>query len=192
MTRTNAREIALHFMFELAFSKHSAESLLEERLTQEHFAQMKDESRLYYQYPNKKQADYIRALVEGAFLHSPELDEYIASYAQGWSFHRIPKVIAALLRIAMFEILYVPEIPDSVAINDALEIAKGYDDPELISFMNGILGNFVRSELKNTPERPSDFKEDVFDLEDVQGESELPPEEGEEAKEEPVEATKEG
>ncbi len=181
MTRTNAREIAMHFMFELAFSKHSAQSLLEERLTKEHFAQLKNESRLYLQYPNKKQEDYIRALVEGAFLHSPELDEYIASYAKGWNFNRIPKVVATLLRIAMFEILYVPEIPDSVAINDALEIAKGYDDPELISFMNGILGNFVRTELKDMPDRPSDFNEDVFDLEEMEEKEEVPPTETEES-----------
>lgn len=166
MTRTNAREIALHFMFELAFSNMNAQDLLEQRLTKEHFADLKEESYLYHQYPNKKQADYIRNLVEGAFLHSPELDEYIDRYAKGWSFSRIPKVIATLIRIAMFEVLYMPEIPDSVAINDALEIAKGYDDPDVISFMNGILGTFVRSELQDLPNRPSTMVEEVFDLEE--------------------------
>ncbi len=172
MTRTNAREIALHLLFELAFSQHNANSILEERLSKEHFQGMKLESMLYSQYPNKKQADYIRQLVEGAFLHSPELDEYISRYAKGWSFARIPKVISALMRIAMFEMIYMPEIPDSVTINDALEIGKHYDDPEVISFMNGILGNFLRTELEGSSLRKTSFQEEVFDKIDARGEKE--------------------
>ncbi len=173
MTRTNAREIALHFMFELAFSNHNAESLLRLRLTKEHFAQVKDECYLYQQFPNKKQADYIQTLVEGAFLHSPELDDYISRYAKGWSFSRIPSVIATLMRIAMFEVLYMPDIPDAVAINDALEIAKGYDDPEVISFMNGLLGAFVRGEeIPSRPAKAETMVEEIFDLTEESAHSE--------------------
>lgn len=166
MTRTNAREIAMHFLFELGFSNSSAEDLLAEHLTKERFAELGKETPLYSQFPNKKQEVYIRNLVTGAFVHSYELDEYISKYAKGWSFSRIPRAVATLMRVAMFEILYMPDIPDSAAINDALEIAKGYDEPEVISFMNGILGSFVRTEMKNTPSKPSNFVEDLFDLEE--------------------------
>lgn len=162
MTRTNAREIAMHFLFELTFSNKNASTILEERLTVKHFLGMQEESPLYAQLPDEKQKEYIKTLVEGAFLHGPELDEYISRYAKGWSFSRIPKVIATLMQVAMFEMIYMDDIPNSAAINSAIEIAKGYDDPEVISFMNGILGNFLRTEFKDTPLRPSQFQEDVF------------------------------
>lgn len=163
MTRTVAREIAVHMIFQLGFSDLSAQQVLEDIVSKERFTQWQGETRLYEQYPNKKQADYIHKLVLGAFEHSPELDDYISQYAVGWSFHRIPRVAAAIMRVAMYEILYMPEIPNSVAINDALEIAKHYDDPEVVSFINGILGSFVRTEFADTPPKPAKFVEEEFD-----------------------------
>ena len=76
-----------------------------------------------------------------------ELDGYIAKYAKGWNFARIPLVASAIMRVAMFEILYMEEIPNGVAINEAVEIAKKYETAETVKFMNGILGSFVREEL---------------------------------------------
>ena len=64
----------------------------------------------------------------------------------GWKFERIPLVASAIMRVAMYEILYMPEIPNAAAINEALEIAKKYEDEKVVSFMNGILGSFVRQE----------------------------------------------
>lgn len=174
MTRTNAREIAIHFIFQLGFSKESAKEMLETQMTKEHFASLGEETPIYSQYPNKKQADYIRELVEGAFFHSPELDECISRYAKGWTFARIPRVIAAIMRVAMYEAMYMPDIPHSVAINDAVEIAKGYDDPEVISFMNGILGTFVREECaisEKAVAKPDVLVEELFD-EAEEGDSE--------------------
>ncbi len=169
MTRTNAREIAMHFLFELTFSNKSASTILEERLTVKHFLGMEAESPLYAQLPDEKQKEYIITLVEGAFLHGPELDEYISRYAKGWSFSRIPKVIATLMQVAMFEMIYMEDIPNSAAINSAIEIAKGYDDPEVISFMNGILGTFLRTEFKDTPLRPSQHQDEVFASDEAKG-----------------------
>lgn len=189
MTRTNAREIALHLMFELAFSTKSAEEILEERLTLTHFRSMAQECSLYAQLPDQKQAEYIRSLVEGAHLHSPELDQYISTYAKGWSFSRIPRVIATLMRIAMFEIVYRTDIPNSAAINSALEIAKDYDEPELISFMNGILGNFVRTEFQNIPSQPSDYEEKIFALPEESEEGESTEETPEASSQESVETS---
>ena len=79
--------------------------------------------------------------------HGAELDGYIEKYAIGWKFSRIDRVAAAIMRVAMYEILYMPDIPNAAAINEAVEIAKGYEDPNTVSFINGILGSFLREEV---------------------------------------------
>ena len=85
--------------------------------------------------------------MKGVDEHAAELDGYIAKYAKGWKFSRIPLVASAIMRVAMYEILYMPDIPNGAAINEALEIAKKYETPETVKFMNVILGSFVRQEL---------------------------------------------
>lgn len=152
MTRTVAREIAVHMVFELGFGDRSAQQLLEDELTAENFALIGAEEPLYAEFPDEKQEKYIRTLVTGAFEHGPELDDYISRYAVGWSFARIPRVAAAIMRVAMYEVLYMPDIPNAAAINEAVEIAKGYETPEVVSFINGILGSFVRSEFPESAE----------------------------------------
>lgn len=147
MTRTNAREIAIHFIFELGFSNNTAQELLDEFLTQEAFARLGEEEPLYAQFPNESQKNYIMQLVTGVYQHCAELDDYIERNAQGWRFERIDRVAIAIMRASMYEILYMPDIPDSASINEAVEIAKGYETPETVSFINGILGTFVRQEL---------------------------------------------
>lgn len=147
MTRTNAREIAIHFVFELGFSSETAQSLLDGFLTQESFHRLGEEEPLYAQFPNEKQREYIKELVLGVAAHGPELDGYIERYAQGWRFSRIDRVAVAIMRVAMYEILYMPDIPNSASINEAVEIAKGYEPKEAVSFINGILGTFSREAL---------------------------------------------
>ena len=151
MTRTNAREIAVHCSFELGFSNITADELLDAALTREMFALIGEEEPLYAEFPNEKQRRYITELVKGVDAHGPELDGYIAKYAVGWSFSRISRTAAAVMRVAMYEILYMPEIPAGAAINEAVEGAKRYETPETAAFINGILGSFVRGELP--PER---------------------------------------
>ena len=141
MVRNTAREIAVHLAYELSFTDKTAEELVAERLSRDGFAE------LYSEAPNAKQAEYIRALVCGVADHAPELDEFIARYAKGWSFDRIPLVASAIMRVAMYEILYFRDVPNSVAINEAVEIAKKYETPETVKFINGILGSFVRAEI---------------------------------------------
>lgn len=147
MTRTVAREIAVHMVFELGFGDRSAQQLLADELTAENFALIGTEEPLYAEFPDEKQEHYIRALVTGVFAHGPELDDYISRYSVGWSFARIPRVAAAIMRVAMYEVLYMPDIPNAAAINEAVEIAKSYETAEVVSFINGILGTFVRSEF---------------------------------------------
>ena len=147
MVRNIAREIAIHLSYELSFSDRPIDELLDERLTADTFATLAEEDELYKETPNAKQADYIRRLVKGVDEHAAELDGYIAKYAKGWSFARIPLVASAIMRVAMYEMLYMPEIPNGAAINEAVEIAKKYETTETVKFMNGILGSFVRQEI---------------------------------------------
>lgn len=147
MVRNTAREIAVHLSYELSFTDKSVEELLDQRLTAESFETLSGEDALYQEAPGPKQAEYIRRLVRGVAEHAPELDGYIAKYAKGWNFARIPLVASAIMRVAMYEILYMPDIPNGAAINEAVEIAKKYETPETVKFINGILGTFVRQEI---------------------------------------------
>jgi N utilization substance protein B len=151
MTRTAAREIAVHFCFELGFTGQSAEELLEQALNRQSFALIGEEEPLYAEYPNQQQREYITTLVKGVYDHAPELDCYISKYAIGWSFSRLNRVAVAIMRVAMYEILYMQDIPNAAAINEAVELTKHYEEPEVVSFVNGILGSFVRKE--NIPDR---------------------------------------
>ena len=154
MTRSSAREIAVQLVYALGFAGATAEEVLEEQLTAERFQELQEESPLYAQFPDEKQERYIRELVRGVAAHGPELDEYISRLSEGWSFSRIPRMASAVMRTAMYEMLYMPDIPNAAAINEAVEIAKHYEPPEVVAFLNGILGSFARSEFADTPPKP--------------------------------------
>ncbi len=146
MVRNTAREIAIHLSYELNFTDLTPEELLRQHLSPENFTALAEEDPLYRELPNPKQSEYIRRLVTGVAEHRSELDGYIETYAVGWKFARIPMVAAAIMRVAMFEILYMDDIPNGVAINEAVELAKKYESDEVVRFINGILGTFVQRE----------------------------------------------
>ena len=148
MTRNTAREISVHLVYELGFTEKTAQELLDERLTAEAFAGLSEEDPLYREAPNAKQAAYIRRLVSGVAEHAAELDADIEKYARGWRFERISLVASAIMRVAMYEILYMADIPQGAAISEAVTIAKKYETPEVAKFINGILGSFARGEVK--------------------------------------------
>lgn len=77
-----------------------------------------------------------------------ELDARINQVAEGWKTRRMGKVELTILRLALYEILYDEEIPQKVAINEAVELAKKYESDEVVKFINGILGAFLREEVK--------------------------------------------
>lgn len=153
MTRSNAREIAVHYTFELGFTDQTAAQLLEESFTRQTFAAIGEEEALYREFPNEKQRVYIKTLVLGTYEHAPELDGYISKYAIGWKFSRISRVVIAILRVAMYEVLYMQDIPNAAAINEAVELTKRYESDEVASFVNGIMGSFVRNECPPEPVR---------------------------------------
>ena len=146
MKRTAAREIAARLCFALAENPVSPGDLLLQTFEEEYYSSLKAEDELYSQKPSKKQLAYISHIVKGVCEHSAELDSYIEKYSVGWKFGRIARVAVAIMNVAMFEVLYMPDVPDGAAINEAVEIAKKYESPETVSFMNGVLGSFSKSE----------------------------------------------
>lgn len=153
MTRTVAREIALQLCFAAASANLGPNDLLEEFFTEEHYSSLATEQELFSERPDERQMDYIRSLLNLVSEHREELDEYIARYAHGWKPERISRTALATLRCALCEILYMDDIPNAAAINEAIEIDKKYDEPDTVAFVNGVLGGFMRGEF------PSDAEE---------------------------------
>ncbi|MDE7243891.1 MAG: transcription antitermination factor NusB [Oscillospiraceae bacterium] len=151
MSRNAAREIAMHMSYELSFTDLSPDELLDCRLSESRFAGLAPEYEIYGELPSPEERRYIRRVVKGVAEHGFELDQYIDKYAVGWRFERIPLVAAAIMRLAMFEILYMPDIPDGAAINEAVKLTKKYEEPDIVRFVNGILGTFIKKEAAVTP-----------------------------------------
>ena len=87
---------------------------------------------------------YLDNVVSGVANRSEELNEKIQQYSIGWDVSRISKLARTIMQLAIFEILYVDDVPTSVAISEAVRIAKMYDGDDTGAFVNGILGAFAR------------------------------------------------
>jgi len=130
MSRKDAREMAMRLLFQKAFT---------EEIDLERLRDM-DESLSI----DQKDLEYVHSVLEGFALHQQEIDGIISKYAKGWSLDRIWRVDLAILRLAIYEILYREDIPASVSINEGVELAKRYGTEKSSSFVNGILGRFVK------------------------------------------------
>lgn len=89
---------------------------------------------------------YVEQLVAGVVAHQGRIDELLATYAQGWTLDRMPAVDRAVLRVGAFELLYQDDIPDAVAIAEAVALAQSLSTDDSATFVNGLLGRL--SELK--------------------------------------------
>lgn len=147
MDRKTAREIAVQLCFASAGSEQSAAELIGAFFAQEHYETLSGENELFSQRPDERQLAYIRSLVTMAEEKRQELDGYIEKYSKGWKVGRISRTALAILRCAICEILYVEDVPASAAINEAVELDKGYDEPETVAFVNGVLGGFMKGEF---------------------------------------------
>jgi N utilization substance protein B len=88
--------------------------------------------------------DYTVTLVEGVAERLPRIDELLSTYAEGWSLQRMPAVDRNVLRLAVFEVLWVDDVPDAVAVSEALNLVRDLSTDESPAFVHGILGNIVR------------------------------------------------
>ncbi len=144
MTRSTAREIVIHLVYGMDYTHAGIDQTLETLLETGYYSGLGKETELYQERPNKKQMAYIRAVAGGCAEKSEELDAVIAKYAIGWSVSRISRLVKAILHVAIYEVLYVEDVPTGVAINEAVRLTRIYEDEEVVAFVNGILGAFAR------------------------------------------------
>ena len=147
MTRTTAREIAIQLGFAAVSSREEISQLMDRFFSPDHYETLRGENELYDELPDEKQMAYIRRLTELTMENRSEIDGYIERYAKGWKLERISKTALAVMRCAICEILYMDDIPNAAAINEAVELEKGYDEPDTVAFVNGVLGGFMRGEF---------------------------------------------
>lgn len=131
MNRTLAREVAMKILFAQSLG---GEDTWEEVLEQ---SQARDEL-------SDEDKTFLENEVFGVERHREELDGLIDGYAKGWNLNRLAKVDLTLLRMGLFELLYLPEVPVGAAINEAVELSKRYGEDKSYSFINGILGTAAR------------------------------------------------
>ena len=147
MKRTTAREIAIQVGFAAASNKMNPAEVLDNFFDHEHYDTLSSEDELFSEYPNAKQMDYIRRLVTLIAENLSVIDGYIEMYSKGWKIERISRTALAVMRCAICEIIYMDDIPNSAAINEAVELCKGYDEPDTVAFVNGVLGGFMRGQF---------------------------------------------
>lgn len=128
MTRKQAREEAFILIFEKEFNDYALEDILS----------------LAEEVRDLKPDEYIKNVFFGVFENLEKIDEIISQNAVGWSIKRITKTALAILRFAIYEIKFYSEIPISVSINEAVELAKKYATKEDASFINGILSTVAK------------------------------------------------
>ncbi len=145
MTRANARELAVHLIYARAFSDTEPEQIISDRLNKKYYEMLAQENAVYSERPNRAQIAYIDNVVVGVANREVFLNEQIQKFAIGWDISRISKLSRTVMQLAIFEILYVEDVPTGVAISEAVRITKLYDGEDAGSFVNGILGSFARS-----------------------------------------------
>ena len=144
MTRSAAREIAVHLIYAVQCTGEDAATVLNERFDESYYAQLSEENEVYAEKPGKKQLAYIRSAVEGVCARQEELEGYLSKYSIGWNVNRISRLAKAAMELAMYEALYVEDVPMNVAIHEAVKLAQTYEEPETVAFVNGVLGAFSR------------------------------------------------
>ena len=159
MTRSSAREIAIQLCFAAAANRREPAEFMDDFFSQEYYESLAAEQELFAEYPDERQMAYIRRLTSLVSERREELDAYIERYAHGWRPERISRTALAVLRCAICEILYMEDVPSAAAINEAVELDKGYDDPDTVAFVNGVLGGFVRGEFPESAQEAQTTQE---------------------------------
>ena len=126
-TRSKSRKAALDLLYEADIRGRVAVDLLSSRMSGEE---------VYIR-------EYTAQLLEGVASARKKIDELITLHAQGWDMDRMPAVDRNILRIAIYELLWSTEIPDKVAISEALELAKTLSTDDSVSYINGVLATIA-------------------------------------------------
>jgi len=145
LTRREIREKALQSLFQLSAN----EDLATEIAMQQALISSND---LADEVEMVSVPEYLDLLVKGVIENQLTIDEEVQKYLENWSMERLAKTDVVIMRIAIFEMLYVPDVPAKVALNEALEITKLYSDEKSRKFVNGVLANIVNNLEKKEAE----------------------------------------
>ncbi len=130
LTRHQLREVAFQVNFTMLYSEDLEVSEAIENVLS-----------LYETKDNQEIPQYLEVVVTGVKEHQEELDKIIEKHLKRWTVSRIAKTDLVILRLALFEMLYISDIPEKVSLNEALEIAKTFSDDESRRFINGVLSS---------------------------------------------------
>ena len=144
MTRSVARELALHLIYAMDCSQMPVEELLKTRLEKTYFQLLAEEDELYQELPKGKMRSYIETVVRGVCEKKEQLDLEISELSTNWSLSRISALAKAILELSMYEALYLEDVPMNVAIHEAVVLAKKYEQEDTVKYVNGVLGAFSR------------------------------------------------
>lgn len=145
MGRRHARESAIQFLYSTDFNKN--ESL--EEMLEDFFETGNESNEIRLQNAlSTNDKSFAEEIIKGTIEKMQHIDRLIQDNTTGWAKERIAKVDLAILRLALYEIIFRDDIPDSVAINEAIELAKKYSTDESGGFVNGVLGKIIRAENK--------------------------------------------
>lgn len=128
MSRRVAREVALKTIFQLDFGGDREQA----------FLNMLEEEPL-----EQRDQEFAKNLIDGVTSRQGQIDDIIRDFAVDWKLERVARVERTILRMALYELLWVEDIPPNVTVNEAVELAKVYSSPEAGRFVNGILGNVL-------------------------------------------------
>ena len=145
MTRANARELAVHLIYSQSFTGDEPRDLIAQRLEEEYYSNLAADNDIYGDMPSRSQRAYIDGVVSGVANRSDDLNAVIQQFSIGWDVTRISRLARTIMQLAIYEIQYVSDVPTGVAVSEAVRLAKKYDGDDTGSFVNGILGSYVRS-----------------------------------------------
>ena len=130
MSRKTAREHAFRILFSAQFQRENADLLINRYFGEE--------------TPDEKDLEFVRGEVEGPMTHLESINEKIEEALEDWKLSRLSHVDLAIFQIAVYEMVYDREIPVSVSINEAVELAKKYSSDAAPAFVNGVLGTISK------------------------------------------------
>ncbi|MFM1993076.1 MAG: hypothetical protein RL600_904 [Actinomycetota bacterium] len=136
--RTKARKRAVDAVFAADLRKISPLTLLDD--VAELAADRQNQDAIF---------GYARDIVQGVVDHHEEIDDLLETFSQGWALDRMPNLDRAILRVAVWEILHNPDVPDAVAVNEAVELAKELSTDDSGSFVNGLLSRIASTKTAN-------------------------------------------
>jgi len=134
----------VHLIYGQSFTGETPEAVVDIRLDKEYYQKLSAENEVYSDRPSRVQLAYIDSVVSGVSNRAEDLNAHIQKYSIGWDVSRISRLTRCIMQLAIYEILYVEDVPTGVAISEAVRLAKKYDGDDTGAFVNGILGAFAR------------------------------------------------